>query len=140
MTAARWSIRPRTVRARRGAFTFIEILATMTFLAVILPSVMDGISLCMSTAEMARNKAQATALCHSKLMELATDSEGLQANSSGDFGQDYPGYRWTSQYSDWEDGTLRQLDLTVQWRQRGKDRDVMLSTLVAPQTTEVTAP
>jgi hypothetical protein len=49
---------------------------------------------------------------------------------SGDFGTDYPDFRWTAQEADWDGSTVRQLDVTVLWRNRQKDRSVTLSTLV----------
>ncbi len=120
---------PRRSPACR-AFTFLEILATLVLLAIVLPAVMGGISLCLSTADFARHQTQASFLAQGKLMELVAGGQGQQVELAGDFGTDQLDYRWTAQFSDWDGGTLRQLDVTVWWRQGGQDRHVVLSTLI----------
>jgi len=117
-------------RAGRRGFTFVEILATLTLLAIVLPVVMTGISLSLSVASLAKQQAQASSLAHAKLMELAVEGQWQQASLSGDFGEDWPEYRWTAQVSDWDGGVLEQLDVTVWWRYRGAERSGTLSTLV----------
>jgi prepilin-type N-terminal cleavage/methylation domain-containing protein len=123
----------------RGGFTFIELLATMTLLAIALPSIMDGVSLALAMAGSARNQAQAASLCQSKLQELLATGQ-WQQDQSGDFGEDYPGFTWTHNHSDWTGAagdtsgvSLQQLDVSVLWTQRGTKRSVVLSTLVVPR-------
>lgn len=130
MARAAMTSRVATAPAGRRAFTFIEILATLTLLAIVLPAVMSGISLSLSTANLAKQQSQAAALGQSKLMELVTAGQWQHAEQAGDFGQDWPNYRWTMQVSDWDSPALRLLDLTVSWPMRGKTRSLTLSTLV----------
>ena len=117
-------------RARRRAFTLVEILATLALVAIVLPTVMAGLSLSLSAAEHARRHAEAAALGHSKLMELLAAGQWYQAAFAGDFGAAQPDYRWTAQLSDWDGKVLQQVDLTVWWRQGRAERNVTLSTLV----------
>ncbi len=127
-----WRI-PHFARPRRGrarGFTFVEILATLALLAIVLPAVMTGISLSLSAADLARRQAQASSLGQAKLTELLSAGDWQLGNQNGDFGTDWPGYRWASQVADWDEGLLRQVDVTVSWAQRGKERRVTLSTLV----------
>jgi prepilin-type N-terminal cleavage/methylation domain-containing protein len=128
--------RTRPRRPRHPGFTFIEILATLTLLAVVLPAIMSGLSLSLSAGGLARQQAEAARLAQGKLAELSTAGQLQHAELSGDFGLDWPEYRWKANVSDWEGSTLQQLDLTVAWRHRGKDRDVTLSTLVYSGTTQ----
>ena len=114
-------------RSEAGGFTFIEILATLTLLAIVLPSVMNGITLCLSTADVAKRQAQASALCHGKLMEMLAQGDWQHGAMAGDFGADWPEFRWTAQVADFN-GTV---GVNVSWRQsNNKDRSVTLSTLV----------
>ncbi len=122
--------RPPTRPARRGAFTFIEILATLTLLSIVLPSVMNGISLSLSTAQFARQQSQAAALARSKLTDLVVNKEWQYASLAGDFGGDWPEFRWKAETWDWDGGVMRELSVTVLWQQRRKERSVSLSTLV----------
>jgi len=121
--------RPRGAEAR-GGFTLIEILATLTLLAIVLPSVVNGISLCLATAGAARGQSEAAALAQGKLAELLADEAWQHAALSGDFGDDWPDYRWSARVTEWDGTVLQEIELTVSWKHRGKDRDVTLATLV----------
>ncbi len=115
---------------RRGGFTLVEILATLTLATIVLPSVMQGISLSLATAEQARRQVQAASLAHGKLSELVATAQLQHDVLSGDFGTDWPDYRWEARLGDWDNPALRQLDVTVFWRQLGRDRSVTMTTLV----------
>jgi prepilin-type N-terminal cleavage/methylation domain-containing protein len=122
--------RQRTAGGR--GFTFVEILATIALIAIVFPSVMSGISLCLFAGDAAKQQAQASSLAHGKLMELVAGSQWQQAAMAGDFGQQWPGYRWAAMVSNWDGSTLQQLDVTVTWQPMGprKQRNLTLSTLV----------
>ena len=126
---------PRHHRAAMG-FTLIEVLATLTLVAIVLPPVMKGISLCLATAGNARSQTEASSLAQTKLTELLMSGDLLHASLSGDFGTDWPGYRWAANVAAWDDATLRQVAVTVSWKGQGKDRSVTLTTLVyVPEVT-----
>jgi prepilin-type N-terminal cleavage/methylation domain-containing protein len=129
-----WAMGSRQCRG----FTFIEILATIAFLAIVLPAVMGGISLSLAAAGMARQQAEASTLAHSKLMELVATGDWQQAEQAGDFSPDWPTYRWTLQVSDYSDGKMQQLDLSVLWDVRGQEHSVTLTTLVYPPGSTIT--
>ena len=124
-----WLTLRRTGQSR-GAFTIIEVLATLTLSAIVLPAVINGLLLCLATAGHARQQAQAASLAQSKLAELIATRQLDNAELSGDFGSDWPEYRWSAQLDDWEGSRLVQLDVSVSWTRRDKDRNVTLSTLV----------
>ncbi len=115
---------------RLGGFTFIEILATMSLIAIVIPPVMEGISVSLAAGSYAKQQAQASMLAQSKMSELLAAGHLEHAALSGDFAPDNPQFRWSARLSDWEAGTLRQLDVTVSWTQRGQERSVLLSTLL----------
>ena len=123
----------RTSRPKRrdaGGFTIIEVLATLTLAGIVLPSAMNGLMLCLATAAHTRQHVQAASLAQSKLAELVATGQVHDANLSGDFGLERPEYRWLAELNDWEDDRLRQLDVSVTWTRRGRDRHVTLTTLV----------
>ncbi len=128
-------MRPATTRA--AAFTLVEVLTTIAFLAILLPTVMQGVSLCLRSAERARQRSQAAALCHGKLCELAAYGSQLQhVDLAGDFGEDWPEYRWEATVSDWDGITLLQLDVSVIWTGGGEERSTTMTTLIYSPTTE----
>ena len=117
--------RPYPGRAgRRGAFTVVEVLATLALAGIVLPAVVHGILLCLGTAGYARQQAQAASLAQSKLAEIVAAGELYDAETTGDFGEDLPGYRWAAEINEWEDSRLVQVDVAVTWIRRGRQRQV----------------
>lgn len=122
----------RTVKGRRrfGGFTFIELLATVVFLGIIMPVAMQSIGLCTRLGGQSRRQIEAASLARTKLTELTCTKDWQSGEKSGDFGKDWLGYRWTAVVSSWTDSAVSQLDLTVTWQSQGRERSVTLSTLV----------
>jgi type II secretory pathway pseudopilin PulG len=111
-------------------FTLVEILATFVLVAIILPVAMKGISLATTMASLSKERIEAATLAETKLAELLATGEWQNGNLSGDFSPDWPKYRWSAEVQDWQETTLRQLDVRVEWESRGMKRDVQLTTLV----------
>jgi Tfp pilus assembly protein PilV len=116
-----------------GGFTFIELLATMVFLGIIMPVAMRSIGLCTRLGGQSRRQIEAASLARTKLTEMTSSSDWSTGEESGDFGTDWPGYRWTAAVSSWSDSVVSQLDVTVTWQSQGRERSVTLSTLVYPE-------
>lgn len=129
-------------RCRRG-FTMIEVLATLMLAAIVLPAIMRGMSVCLATSTQARRQAEAAALGQDKLSELVALGQLQQAAQSGDFGTDWPGYRWEATVSEFDGATLQQVDVTVFWSPTtgakvAAERGITLTTLVFTSTTSST--
>ncbi len=105
----------------------------MVLIGIIMPVAMHSIALCASLGGQARRQIEAASLARTKLTELSASDDWKTSQKEGDFGDDWPGYRWTAEVSSWTDATMSQLDLTVFWQSRGKERSVKLSTLVNPE-------
>ncbi len=115
--------------AQRSGFTLVEVLATLVLLGVVLPVAMRGVSLAISSADVARHTAEAASLAEAKLNELVITGDWSVSGASGDFGADWPDYRWTSQ-SAGRDYGLTEVMLSVVWTDKGRERNVTVSTLV----------
>jgi len=120
---------------RPGGFTFIELLATVVLIGLIMPVAMRSIGLCTRVAGLSRKQVEAASLARMKLTELTVTRDWENGNQKGDFGTDWPGYQWKAMVSNWTDTLVRQLDLTVSWQSAGKERGVTFSTLVYPEGT-----
>lgn len=141
----------RMVESRRGpglgqvrpscGFTFVELLATLVFITILMPAAMRGISLCTQIAGESRRQIEAASLAQTQLTELIITGDWVNGSKSGDFGSDWPGYKWTADVSNWTDPSnitstmasnvsLHQLDVTVTWLSRGITRKLTLSTLI----------
>ena len=122
---------------RRAGFTLPEVLATLLLVAIVLPSVMQGISLATAAAGTARQRSEATALAESKLNELVATNQWQSGGLSGDFGEQWREYSWQAEVQSWVEPSARQLLVHVVWTARGRNYDVSLATLVysAPPVT-----
>lgn len=110
----------------------LEVLATAAIMAIVLPIAMYGISLCMHTASNARHESEAATLADGKLQELAALAQLPQAssgNTAGDFGDDFPGYKWQCTTTQM-DLNMEQLDVRVTWVARNQEHGVDVSTWV----------
>lgn len=116
-------------RRRRG-FTLVEVMAAIVLVAIVLPTAMQGTTLCLDLAHNARMQAQAASLAQAKLSELAATKMIQEAMQAGDFGEQWPQYKWLATVEAWDDPRLVELDVSVVWTTRGRDYDVTISTLI----------
>jgi Tfp pilus assembly protein PilV len=125
----------RTVKTGRhpGGFTFIELLTTVVFLGIIMPVAMRSISLCTRLGGQSRKQIEAASLARTKLTELTSSNDWSSSGNSGDFGTDWPGYRWSTVVSSWTDSSLSRLSVTVTWHSQGREHSVTVYTLVYSQ-------
>jgi prepilin-type N-terminal cleavage/methylation domain-containing protein len=119
---------------RLGGFTFIELLATVVLIAVIMPVAMRSIGLCTRLGGLSRRQIEAASLAEAKMTDLIVTGDWENGNQHGGFGEDWPGYEWKAYVTNWTDATVRELDLTVFWESAGQQREVTLSTLVYPES------
>ena len=122
-------IRPRESHRRQAAFTLVEVLATLVLAAIILPVAMRGISLATAAAGHARRQMEAASLAEGTLAELLVADAWQGADLSGDYGPEWPEYRWNVEVEDWEGTVLQQVTVRVEWTERGTQRSLSLSTL-----------
>lgn len=122
--------RRRRAASRRRGLTLVEVLATVVLMAIVLPVAMNGISLCLTAASVARHRTEAAGLAEAKLNEMIATGEWQFGMTSGDFGPAWPDYRWAGGVADWDDPTLSELTVRVFWTARGQQREVALTTLV----------
>ena len=116
---------------RRG-FTFAEVLATLTMLAIALPAIMGGVSLATRAGSTARRRAEAGGLAESKLNELVATGQWQNGTLSGDFGPDWPHYHWAANVTSWTGGSsqggMEQVEMRV--TADGSASDIVVTTLV----------
>jgi len=112
------------------AFTLVEVLAALVLLGIVVPVCMRGISVALSAAETAKHMSQAASLGEAKLNEMVSTNDWTLAGTTGDFGTDWPGYRWSCQ-TNTRDFDVTEIILTVTWQQRGQERSLNVSTMVS---------
>lgn len=104
----------------------------MVFMGILIPVVLEGISLSNKAGVAARRLNEASRLGNNLLHELILNDQWQSAGGSGTFGLDgeNEGYRWQLTQQAWPEDTMRQLELQVLYDVQGQTRSVFLSTLV----------
>lgn len=120
------------VGAGKRGFTLVEILATFVLIAVILPVVMEGLSLSMKLGSKSKRQIEAGALAETKLTELLLSGDYDDGDQSGEFDTEDINYKWSLEVEDWEgEDSMQQLIMTVDWTNGSKlNHSVSLTTLV----------
>lgn len=119
---------------RPRGFTFMELLATVVLIAIIMPVAMRSIGLCTRLAGQSRRQMEAVSLAKAKLTELTVGGDWRHGNQQGRFNSDWLGYEWAATVTNWTDASVRQIEMTVFWRSMGRQRSVTLTTLIDPET------
>lgn len=122
---------PRQIfrRADAKGFTLAETLAATMALAIVVPMAMEALSLAHRAGVVADRQRIAAVLADNLLTEIVETDQWRDLDSTGDFGEEYPGYRWECENGDWETDTMRQVTVRVFYIVQGREYSVRLSTL-----------
>ncbi len=123
------SQRPCRRRANAKGFTLAETLAATMALAIVVPMAMEALSLAHRAGVVADRQRIAVRLADNLLTEIVETDQWRDLDSNGDFGAEYPGYRWECEKGDWETDTMRQVTVSVFYVVQGREYSVRLSTL-----------
>jgi type II secretory pathway pseudopilin PulG len=121
---------------RRGGFTFIEVLAALLFLAIVIPAIVTGLTVSNRAAVIAERGSTAIQLAENKLSEIMATDDWQSSESSGDFGEDWPGFRWELKHGTWPEDAMTELTISVFFQVQGEERHVDLSTLASETLTQ----
>jgi general secretion pathway protein I len=89
-----------------SGFTLLEIMVALSIIAIVLVSVYKMQAQTISMNHEARFYATAPLLAQLKIAEVETENPGEQTDDSGDFGDEFPGYRWNVVINDIESEPL----------------------------------
>jgi len=121
---------------RTHAFTFVEVLAAMVFLGITIPVIVSALTVSNRAAVTAERGTIAAQLAENKLGELLLGDAWSGAGGGGDFGVEYPGYRYALTKRDWESGAMTELTLEVSYKVQGVEHSARLCTLVNEDLTQ----
>jgi prepilin-type N-terminal cleavage/methylation domain-containing protein len=123
---------------KRRAFTLIEVLAAMLFMAIVIPVAMEGLRMASLGGEVAQRKMVAARLANKIVNELKVTGQLQNSGQSGVIQESGISYRWSVKNEAWTEDPLVQMTVAtviVSFNAQGKLYDVRLSTLQAPQVT-----
>jgi len=119
--------------SRAAGFTFVEVLAALVFLGILMPVVISALLLSNRAGLIAERSTNAMQLAENRLGELLLPSAPGTGESRGDFGQEWPGYRWELTRGDWQSGSgMTELTMTAFFKVQGQEHDVRVTTLASP--------
>jgi type II secretory pathway pseudopilin PulG len=119
---------------RRKGFTFVEILAAMLFMAIVIPVALRGVTIANRAGVVAERSRVAAELADSKLTEVVLTEDWRNGAQNGYFdegvgGEDSSSYRWALETKAWEKNVMRLITVRVFYTVQGKEYEVSLSTL-----------
>jgi general secretion pathway protein I len=108
-------------------FTLLEVMVAIAILSIALVAVYGSQSQSVSLASEAKLNTSAALLAQAKMAEIEAENVENLASDSGDFGEDFPNYRWDLTVSDVPSfgeqealKHLKQIDLTISNVGQGK--------------------
>jgi len=113
-----------------SGFSLIEMIAALSIFIVGVLVLMEVITVGLQSASTSRGYTHACLLAQLTLEETLAEGDLSFTSQSGDF-TGYPGYAWTRKLEEMDEGDLHALDVTVTWNERGREKQFMLTTLVA---------
>jgi general secretion pathway protein I len=112
----------RSKTQEASGFTLLEVMIATAIIAIALVAALGSQSQSVSLASEAKFATTVAFLAQKKMAELEVQDPKDLRSDSGDFGEDFPGYRWESEV---DDATLegsekisdhvKKIDLTVYW-------------------------
>jgi type II secretory pathway pseudopilin PulG len=122
-------------RSRRCyGFTLAEVLAALAFLAILIPVVVECLTIASRAGEVAERKAQAARVAANVLNESIVTTNWAQSSQNGTVEDGTQQYKWTLESDPWNQDPMRVLTVDVKYSVQGKDYSVQLSTLVDGST------
>jgi len=89
-----------------SGFTLLEIMVALSIIAIVLVSVYKMQAQTISMIYASKFYATAPLLAQLKIAEVEIENPGEQTDDSGDFGDEFPGYKWNVIINDIESESL----------------------------------
>jgi type II secretory pathway pseudopilin PulG len=127
--------KPATSKSRRAkghrAFTLAEVLAALTFMAIVIPVAVEGLRIANRAGVMAQRKTVAARVAERVLNESLLGSQSQTSGRNGVVQEGAIDYRWSIRSTVWPEDTMRLVIAEVIFLVQGQEFDVQLSTLVS---------
>lgn len=121
-------------RPRRAAFTLVEVLAALAFMAIVIPAAIEGLRIANLAGQVGQRKNAAARVAARVMDEWIANSQTRGTTRRGVVMEDAFEYRWSLRTEPWTLDTLTLVTAEVLYTVQGRDYDVRLSTLVDVST------
>jgi hypothetical protein len=119
----------RTTKHRRSGFTLAELLASLLFLAIVIPAAVHALRIASLTGSVSARKGAAARIADRILNESLVLTNWSNASQRGTVSEENTEFRWTLSRANWTVQDLQQLTAEVTFSAQGRDFSVKLSTL-----------
>lgn len=117
-------------KSRKSGFTLAEVLAALTFMAIVIPVAVEGLRVAAHAGEVSQRKAMAARVAERVLNEAVVTKQWNQSVQSGKAQEGATEFQWTLHNDPWTLDTMREFSVEVAFSSRGRDYSVRLGTLV----------
>lgn len=122
-----------SVPAKKDGFTLVEILVTLAILAAVLPALLHVFASAARNQGLSDNSTTALYLLKFRMAEIEMAGYPDVGEETGEFGNNTR-YRWDSIVEDIESEeveNIRQVQVTVTWQHRNRERSMSMNTYIA---------
>ena len=123
---------------RPSAFTLAEVLASLVFMAILIPVALEGLHIASRAGEVAARKSEAALVAERILNENIVTTNWNTTVQNGTVRQGIRDLRWTLRNDPWDkdpnQSVMRLLSAEVTYTAQGRDYSVKMSTLVDSST------
>ena len=130
LTVPRWGGANRT----RAAFTLVEVLAALAFMAIVIPVAVDGLRIANLAGQVGQRKAVAARIAERVLNEAVITGQFRSSSQNGTIQEGVQAYQWVLRSEPWPQDAMRLVTVQVNFPVQGREFDVRLSTLVDNST------
>jgi type II secretory pathway pseudopilin PulG len=125
------------VGARRpcqSAFTLVECMAALIFIAIVIPAAVEALHIATGAGEIAVRKGEAAHIADRVLNESIVMTNWNSGSQNGTVNQGADEFHWTLNSQNWPQDTMELLTATVTFSVQGRDYSLQMSTLANLQT------
>jgi len=119
-------------RSHEAAFTLVEVLAALTFMAIVIPVAVAALRVASLSGEVAARKAEAARIADRVLNEAIVTGTWNQPMQSGTINENGLEFRWTVRSEARTQDAMQLVTAEVIFSAQGRDFPVRLSTLEPP--------
>ncbi len=114
---------------KRRGFTLLEVMLSLSIISISLMVIIHSFSNAIAAKASVSNYTKAMFLAQEKLFDL-NNSSLRKIDNQGVFAVPFEKFKWQISADRTHFSNLAKVDLSIQWRQRGKSKSVIMSTIM----------